>query len=269
MDWIYENLRKLREKKPVVQNITNFVVMNTTANALLAIGASPVMSHARDELEEMLNIADSLVINIGTLDEHWIASMEKAVKVAKNLEKPVVLDPVGSGATKYRTETALKLLETGNINILRGNFSEIQSLLGTGKTRGVDSFSYDQEIAEKLVVESAEKFNTTVAITGKIDYVSDGNKIFMVENGNSLLTRVTGTGCMVTAIMGAFLPVDIPIRAAVSSLVIFGIASEKAYEESPYPGSFHVKLYDWLYRIDEKLIEEREKVREIGIEREN
>ncbi len=269
MEWIWRNLKTLREKKPLVQNITNFVVMNTTANALLAIGASPVMSHAREEIEDMLNIADSLVINIGTLDEHWIASMEKAVSVAKNLGKPVVLDPVGSGATKYRTQTALKLLEIGDISLIRGNFSEIQSLLGSGKTRGVDSSEFNQDIAERIVVRASEKFNTTVAITGKIDYVSDGNKIFMVENGTPLLTKVTGTGCMVTSIMGAFLPVDSPIRAAVSSLVVFGISAEKAYEESPYPGSFHVKLYDWLYRMDEKLIEERGKVKEFGIKEKN
>ena len=269
MGWIGENLIKLREKKPLVQNITNFVVMNTTANALLAIGASPVMSHAIEELEDMLNIADSLVINMGTLDEHWVESMERAVIVAKKYSKPVILDPVGAGATRYRTRIAMKLLNAGEISILRGNFSEIRSLLGEGTTRGVDASGYNENIAEEIVIRGAEKFNTTVAVTGKVDYVSDGTKIFMVDNGTPLLTRVTGTGCMVTSIMGAFLSVDSPARAAVSSLVVFGIAAEMAENEAPYPGSFHMKLYDWLYKIDDEIIENRKKVREIGVEGKN
>ena len=266
MEWIGENLRKVREKRPLVQNITNFVVMNTTANALLALGASPVMAHAIEELEDMLNLADALVINIGTLDAHWVESMERAVNIAKMLDKPVVLDPVGAGATNYRTRVAMSILEKGDISILRGNFSEIKSLLGSGKTRGVDATGYDKNMAQEIAIKAAEKFNTTVAVTGKIDFVSNGNRIFMVENGTPLLGRVTGTGCMVSSIMGAFLGISSPLEAAVSTLVIFGIAAEKASEESPYPGSFHIKLYDWLYRIDERLVENRKRVREIGME---
>jgi len=264
MEWIAEALEKVRKRKPLVQNITNFVVMNTTANVLLALGASPVMAHAKDELEDMLRIADSLVVNIGTLDEHWISSMEKAVKIASEMKKPIILDPVGAGATKLRTETALKLLETGDITILRGNFGEIAALLGEhGKTRGVDSAAYEKDKAKELAFIAAKEFNTVVAVTGPVDYVSDGREVYAIYNGHEMLGRVTGTGCMVTAITGAFAAVEEPLRAAVSALVVFGIVAEKAYEEAKYPGSFHVKLYDWLYRIDGELINERAKVRKV------
>ncbi|OYT59987.1 hydroxyethylthiazole kinase [Euryarchaeota archaeon ex4484_178] len=266
MEWIGENLEKVRRKNPLVQNITNFVVMNTTANALLAIGASPVMAHAPQELEDMVNIADALVINIGTLDSHWVESMRMAVKIANSLDKPVVLDPVGAGATKYRTQIALSLLENGNIKILRGNFSEIQSLLGSGKTKGVDALGYEENIAKKTVIEASERFGTTVALTGKTDFISDGKRLFMVDNGTPMLGKVTGTGCMVTSIMGAFITVATPLEAAVSTLVVFGIAAEKAFEEAKYPGSFHVKLYDWLYQMDKKLIYERKRVRKVELE---
>ncbi len=266
MEWIGKNLRELRENHPLVQNITNFVVMNTTANALLAIGASPVMAHAVEELEEMVNLADALVINIGTLDTYWVNSMLKAVKIASQLNKPIVLDPVGAGATKYRTKVARTILEEGRISILRGNFSEVQSLLGSGRTRGVDAVGYDEYLAQELALRASEEFGLTVAVTGKTDFVSDGNRIFRIENGTPLLGRVTGTGCMVSSIMGAFVAVSSPVQASVSTLVIFGIAAEKAEEESPHPGSFHVKLYDWLYKIDEELVEKRKRVREIEME---
>ena len=265
MKWIAESLDRMRRKRPLVQNITNFVVMNTTANALLAVGASPVMAHARGELEEMLGIADALVINIGTLDEHWIASMMEAVRTAKRLKKPVVLDPVGAGATRLRTETALQLLEEGEIAVLRGNFGEIAALLGEhGKTRGVDSAAYSPDEARELAIEASREFGTVVAVTGPVDYVSDGEKTYTVENGHEMLGRVTGTGCMVTAITGAFAAVEKPLRAAVSALVVFGVAAEKAYDEAPYPGTFHVKLYDWLYRIDGELVKKLARVRQVG-----
>jgi len=256
-------LKELRRRRPLVHNITNFVVMNTTANVLLAIGASPVMAHAIEELEEMINIADSVVINIGTLDESWVESMIHAVKIANEYEKPVILDPVGAGATRYRTSTALKLIEIGDIYILRGNYSEIKSLIGEkGRTRGVDSISSGED-AKDVAVKASEMFNTTAVVTGKVDYVSNGKKCYAIENGTPMLAWVTGTGCMLTSIMGAFSAVASPLDAAIASLLTFEIAAEKAEEEAPYPGSFHMKLYDWLYRIDEELIRKRKKVREI------
>lgn len=264
MEWIGKDLEKLREKRPLVHNITNYVVMNTTANALLAIGASPVMAHAIEELEEMITLADALVINIGTLDEHKIYSMLKAVEVAKGLKKPIILDPVGAGATKLRTKTSLMLLEVGDISVVRGNFGEMAALLGEqGKTRGVDSLMYDKEAAKDLAKDVAREFGIVAAVTGAIDYVSDGKRTYAIENGTPMLGKVTGTGCMATAIIGAFLAVEKPLKATIAGLTAFEIAAEKAFEESPYPGSFHTKLYDWLYRIDGELIKERAKVREV------
>lgn len=264
VEWVGEALEKLRKKRPLIHNITNYVVMNTTANALLAIGASPVMAHAIEELEEMVGLADALVINIGTLDEHKIYSMLKAVEVAKELRKPVILDPVGAGATKLRTKTSLKLLELGSISVVRGNFGEIAALLGEhGKTRGVDSAAYDENTAKTIAKEAAREFNTVVAVTGPVDYVGDGRRVYGVANGTPMLGRVTGTGCMVTSIIGAFLAVEEPLRATIAGLVTFEIAAEKAVEEAPYPGDFHIKLYDWLYRIDGEIIKERAKVREV------
>ncbi|AEC52681.1 hydroxyethylthiazole kinase [Pyrococcus sp. NA2] len=264
MKFVIDSLERVRDRRPLVHNITNFVVMNTTANALLALGASPVMAHAEEELEEMIRIADAVVINIGTLDSSWKKSMIKAAKIAKELDKPVVLDPVGAGATKFRTEVSRKILDIG-VAILKGNFGEISALLGEhGKTRGVDSASYDERMAKEISFAASKEFNTVVAVTGKVDYVSDGNKIFAVYNGHEMLGRVTGTGCIVSAITGAFVAVTDPLKAAVSALTVFGIAAEKAYEEAKYPGSFHVKLYDWLYRINGEVIMEYAKVREVG-----
>ncbi|WP_456394363.1 hydroxyethylthiazole kinase [Thermococcus sp.] len=257
-------LEKLRRRRPLVHSITNFVVMNTTANALLAIGASPVMAHAEEELEEMIEIADAVVINIGTLDRHWISSMEKAAGIAGELGKPLVLDPVGAGATSLRTGTALKLLESGNVSVLRGNFGEISALLGEhGRTRGVDSMVYERDAAKRLALRAAEEFGLVAAVTGATDYVSDGKRIYAVENGTPMLGRVTGTGCMVTAVTGAFAAVEEPLNAAVSALAVFGIAAEKAHEDAEYPGSFHVRLYDWLYRIDGELIRKMARVRKV------
>ncbi|NJD99432.1 hydroxyethylthiazole kinase [Thermococcus sp. LS1] len=263
MEWIGEALRKVRERRPLVHNITNYVVMNETANALLAVGASPVMAHAIEEVREMVAIADSLVINIGTLSSHWIASMEEAVKAASELGKPVVLDPVGAGATRLRTSTALRLLEIGDISVVRGNFGEVSALLGEhGKTRGVDSAEYSHESARELAEKAALEFGATVAVTGPVDFVSDGKTTYAVENGHKLLGRVTGTGCMATAITGAFLAVEESLKAAVSALVAFEVAAELA-SEVPYPGTFHVKLYDYLYAVTPETVTERAKVRRV------
>ncbi|BAA30257.1 hydroxyethylthiazole kinase [Pyrococcus horikoshii] len=265
MKFIIEALKRVRERRPLVHNITNFVVMNTTANALLALGASPVMAHAEEELEEMIRLADAVVINIGTLDSGWRRSMVKATEIANELGKPIVLDPVGAGATKFRTRVSLEILSRG-VDVLKGNFGEISALLGEeGKTRGVDSLEYGEEEAKKLTMNAAREFNTTVAVTGAVDYVSDGRRTFAVYNGHELLGRVTGTGCMVAALTGAFVAVTEPLKATTSALVTFGIAAEKAYEEAKYPGSFHVKLYDWLYRINENVIRTYAKVREVEL----
>ena len=245
-----QNLKTLREKKPLIHNITNYVVMNYTANALLAMGASPVMAHARGEVEEMVGFAGALVINIGTLSSRWIEAMIKAVKKAGSLGTPVVLDPVGSGATTMRTDTSKKIIAQGAVGVIRGNASEILSLRHSdSKTKGVDSIHSVDEAAETATV-LARELGSTLAITGPTDLVTDGERIIKVANGHELMGYVTGTGCTATTTIGAFLAVDEDtVSATATALAFFGLAGEKAAEKASAPGSFMIALIDALYTI--------------------
>jgi len=245
-----ENLEVLRAKKPLVHNITNFVVMNVTANALLACGASPVMAHAQEEVEEMTSLAGALVLNIGTLTPYWVDSMLLAGKKANALGVPVILDPVGSGATRLRTESARKLSGELSVSVVRGNASEVLSLAGgDSKTKGVDSIHSVEDAAEAAVILSRE-MGTVLAITGPVDLVTDGDRVLRVRNGHELMGYVTGTGCMATAIIGAFLAVDSdPVEATATALAYFGLAGEKAAAGAQAPGGFQVGLLDALYTI--------------------
>jgi len=256
-----ENLKLLREKKPLIHNITNFVVMNYTANALLACGASPVMAHAQEEVEEMVSFAGALVLNIGTLTPYWIDSMLKAGKRANELNTSIVLDPVGSGATKLRTDSAKRLIDELSISVVRGNASEVLSLAQKGsRTKGVDSIHSVDDAADSALTLSRE-LNTTLAITGVVDLITDGKEIHRVSNGHELMRFVTGTGCTATVIIGAFLAVDSnPLTATTTALAYFGLAGEKAARKASTPGSFQIGLLDALYSIDEKQIEEGAKI---------
>jgi hydroxyethylthiazole kinase len=250
-----ENLKAVRDKKPLVHNITNYVVMNVTANALLACGASPVMAHAAEEVEEMVSYAGALVLNIGTLSPPWIEAMIKAGKRANALKIPVILDPVGSGATRLRTDTAKRLIEELSIQVIRGNASEIISLTKEGPgvtTKGVDSIHTVDQAIEKATALSRE-FNTLLAITGAADLITDGKRVGRVMNGHEMMSRLTGTGCMATAIIGAFLAVDPdPFRAASTALAYFGLAGEKAAVKGLGPGSFQTELLDALFLMKEE-----------------
>ncbi len=256
-----ENLKKLREKKPLIHNITNYVVMNYTANALLACGASPVMAHASEEVEEMVSFAGALVLNIGTLTPYWVDSMLKAGKRANELNIPVILDPVGSGATKLRTDSAKRLIDEVSIKVVRGNASEVLSLAHEGsKTKGVDSIHTVDEAADAALTLSKE-LNTTLAITGKVDLITDGERIYRVSNGHDLMGYCTGTGCTATVIIGAFLAVDPdPVTATTTALAYFGLAGEKAATKAQSPGSFQIAMLDALYTIDEKQMEQGAKI---------
>jgi hydroxyethylthiazole kinase len=257
-----ENLKNLREKKPLIHNITNYVVMNYTANILLAIGASPVMAHAPEEVEEMVSFAGALVLNIGTLTPYWIDSMVKAGKKANEMGVPVILDPVGSGATKLRTNSAKMLIDELSITVIRGNASEVLSLAREdSKTKGVDSIHSVDEASEAALALAAE-LGSTLAITGETDLITDGKRIHRVSNGHRLMGFVTGTGCAATAITGAFLAVDgDPVTATTSALAYFGLAGEKGAEKAEGPGSFMIASLDALYTIDEKQLEEGAKIR--------
>jgi hydroxyethylthiazole kinase len=250
-----ENLRGVRERKPLVHNITNYVVMNYTANALLACGASPVMAHAAEEVEEMVSLAGALVLNIGTLSPPWIEAMLKAGKRANALHVPVILDPVGAGATRLRTDSAKRLIEGLSIQVIRGNASEILSLGGEksgSRTKGVDSVHTVDQAAETAMA-LAKELRTTLAITGAVDLITDGERVYRVLNGHEMMGRVTGTGCTATVIIGAFLAVDPnPLEAATTGLSFFGLAGEKAAAKTLAPGSFQIALLDALYEMKEE-----------------
>jgi hydroxyethylthiazole kinase len=245
-----KNLAAVREKKPLIHNITNYVVMNYTANALLAMGASPVMAHAQNEVEDMASFAGALVINIGTLEDDWITSMMKAGKKASELNTPIILDPVGSGATALRTNAAKTIIEETRLSVIRGNASEILSLRhADSKTKGVDSIHSVDEAAQTATV-LARELNTALAITGPVDLVTDGERVVHVSNGHPLMGFVTGTGCTATTTIGAFLAVDNdPVSATATALAFFGLAGEVAGQKNEAPGSFMIGMLDALYTI--------------------
>jgi hydroxyethylthiazole kinase len=253
-----ENLMALREKKPLIHNITNYVVMNYTANALLAMGASPVMAHAQNEVEDMVAFAGALVLNIGTLTDDWISSMIKAGKKASRLNTPIVLDPVGSGATPLRTNSARNIISQTKITVIRGNASEILSLRDeNSKTKGVDSIHSVDEAAE-AARNLADELHTKLAITGPVDLITDGTRVLRVSNGHPLMGYVTGTGCTATATIGAFLAVDNdPLSATATALAYFGLAGEVAAETASAPGTFMIQMLDALYTITPKELRER------------
>ncbi len=245
-----ENLKKIRDNKPLIHNITNFVVMNYTANVLLAMGASPVMAHAENEIEEMVAFAGSLVLNIGTLTDEWVDAMVLAGKKATALGKPIVLDPVGSGATGMRTAAAQRILAETGVSVVRGNASEILSLCaGKAGGKGVDAL-HAVDDAGMVAKQLARDLQTTIAITGPVDLVTDGTRIVRIAGGHSLMPVVTGTGCSATAAIGAFLAVDPdPFSAAATGLAFFGIAGEQAGVVSAGPGTFMINLLDALHSL--------------------
>jgi hydroxyethylthiazole kinase len=251
------DLAAIRERKPLVHQITNYVVMNETANATLAIGALPVMAHAPQEVEEMASAASALVLNIGTLSDEWIEAMIAAGLAANAAGVPVVLDPVGAGATEYRTDTCRRLLDVLELAVVRGNSAEIATLAGRpAEIRGVEAIGANG--GPDLAREAARSLGCVVAVTGPVDHVSDGETVNSVANGHELMATVTGTGCMSTAITGCFLGVQPhALTAATGALVAFGVAGEDAAESAKGPGSFHVALYDALYALDPETLDSR------------
>jgi hydroxyethylthiazole kinase len=255
-------LRQLRERKPLVHQITNYVVMNETANATLAVGALPVMAHAREEVEEMVALAGALVLNIGTLSPSWVEAMIAAGKAANAFGIPVVLDPVGAGATRYRTDTAKRILSEVDVTVLRGNQGEVATLVGvTAEVRGVESIGVADDAAD-LARTAARSLGLVVSVTGVVDRASDGERVLTVANGHELLASVTGTGCMSSAITGCFLAVkrDAPLEAAAEALAAFGVAGEDAARDAKGPGTFHVNLYDALAALDPATLDGRARI---------
>lgn len=243
-------LEQIRTQSPLVHNITNFVVMNNTANALLAIGASPVMAHAVEEVAEMAGIAHALVINIGTLSPEWVKAMLLAGKTAAQRGIPIVLDPVGAGATAFRTATCLEIIEQCKPTLIRGNASEIMALVDAqSKTKGVDSLAAS-EAAVASAQNLAKATGAVVVISGPIDYITDGTRMAQVHNGSTLMTKVTGLGCTATALAGAFAAVSSnAFEAAVDAMACMGVAGETAALEANGPGSLQMHFLDTLYHL--------------------
>ena len=259
---IWQDIERIRAERPLVHNITNYVVMNTTANALLAIGASPVMAHAIEEVEEMVSLARALVINIGTLSTPWVKAMIKAGKKARRRKIPVVLDPVGCGATRFRTAVAQKLMREVVPTIIRGNASEIRSLLGRkAGTKGVDSRHAPAEVLDEARALSISA-GCVVSVSGPVDLVVEGNAVVRISNGHPMMARVTGMGCTASAITGAFAAVNPQsLKAAAHAMAVMGIAGEMAAERSAGPGSFQMHFLDTLSVIRESDIVRRLKMR--------
>jgi hydroxyethylthiazole kinase len=255
-------LSTLRARRPLIHQITNYVVMNETANATLAIGALPVMAHAPEEVEEMASSAGALVLNIGTLSTPWIEAMLLAGRAANVAGVPVVLDPVGAGATSFRTETAKRILDQVDVTVIRGNAGEVATLIGEkAEMRGVDSLGAASP-AEAIARSAASSLACVVAVTGPVDRISDGEHGFRVANGHELLGVVTGTGCMSTAITACFLAAkpEQPLEAATEALAAYGVAAEDAAVGANGPGTFHAALYDGLYNLDPATLDSRAKI---------
>ncbi|MCM3569551.1 hydroxyethylthiazole kinase [Neobacillus mesonae] len=246
-------------ENPLVHNITNTVVTNFTANGLLALGASPVMANAPEETADMAKIARSLVLNIGTLTVQTVEAMILAGKSANEHHIPVIFDPVGAGATPFRTESARKILSNVNVSVIRGNAAEIANVIGKQwEIRGVDAGAQAGNVMN-LAVTAARQLNCHVVITGKEDIATDGNTTYVVENGHPLLTKVTGTGCLLTSVIGAFAGVEQDVlKAAVAALTFYGVAAEKAADKTAHmgPGSFQIEFLNQLSLVSDEEIQQ-------------
>ncbi len=257
-----EKLENVRKQMPLIHNITNYVTVNDCANLLLACGASPIMSDDIEEVCEITSICSGLNINIGTLNQTTIASMFAAGKKANELNHPIILDPVGVGASKLRTETALKLTNEIQFTVIRGNISEIKTLaLGAGSTKGVDANIADMVTEETLdsTVQFAKDFsakmNAIIVITGAIDIVADADKAYIIRNGHPMMSKITGAGCMLTALTAAYICAnpDNYLEAAVASVCAMGLCGEKAFLRllpSDGNSAYRNYLIDQVYNLD-------------------
>jgi len=269
---VHKNLEKVRAGSPLVHNITNFVVMNSTANALLALGASPIMAHAPEEMDELTAIVGALVLNIGTLSTPWIESMILAGKAAAKRPIPVVLDPVGAGASTLRTETSVRIMNECSPSIVRGNAFEVltvaaatgavdasrvhAALAEAGGSRGVDSAHSGEGVAD-IARALAGHAKCTVVISGPVDTITDGTCLARVNGGSKLMPKVTGMGCAATALCGAFAAVvNDPFEAAVSAMAVMSAAGAKAAAKANGPGTLQAYFYDALYNIMDSEIDE-------------
>ena len=247
---LFADLAAIRDGKPLIHNITNFVVMNQTANVLLAVGASPVMAHAAEEVEDMVAFAGALVLNMGTLWPELVDSMVLAGKKANQLGVPVIFDPVGAGATALRTDAARRIMGEVKISVLRANASEAMITGGVqAQIRGVDSVEDGESIGD-IARTIAVEHRMVVAVTGATDVITDGARTLLCRNGDPMMGRVTGTGCSSTSVVAAFCAVQKDYwRAASEALTYYALCGQIAAQNAPGPGSFEMALRDKLYNI--------------------
>jgi hydroxyethylthiazole kinase len=254
-------LERVRTQSPVVHHLTNWVTIYDCAQVVKALGASPVMAHAREEVEEMAGIASALVLNIGTLTVEMVEAMKLAASSANARGIPVILDACGAGATSFRDRKCFELLDEGRIDLIKGNASEVARISGAQvRTRGVDAAAVDLDL-EEVARSLARRRQGTVVITGPEDLVADGSRRFVVSNGHPFMSRVVGTGCMAASVIGAFAAVEPDLAlAAAAGLVCFNVAAELAAELSSGPGTFKVNLFDSLYNLNESALALRQRV---------
>lgn len=250
---VSELLGKVQQHKPLVHNMTNVVVTNFTANGLYALGASPVMAYSPDEVADMAKIAGALVLNIGTLSRELVDAMIIAGRSANAHGVPVLLDPVGAGATTFRTESALRILKEVQISLVRGNAAEVAHLVGESREiKGVDGGGCAGESHVKLAIRAAQGLRTTVVITGVEDVITDGTTVRVISGGHELLTKVTGAGCLLTSVLGAFAAIEPDLMlSGAAGLAFYGAAAARAAEltSDVGPGSFQVALLDELAKL--------------------
>lgn len=263
-------IEQVRKINPLVHHITNYVTVNDCANACLAIGASPVMADAIDEVEDMTAISSALVLNIGTLNVTKVESMIAAGRKANALGIPVVFDPVGCGATPFRNHMAQELMENVHMSVVRGNISEILSLGGEQvKTKGVDAGEADETLAVSVAKTLAVHWKTVVVISGAIDVVTDGDRVIYIKNGCPEMSAITGSGCMCTTMIGAFCGANKEniLEASAAAMVTMGLSGERAWKSYGKQGlgHFHMGLIDELGKMTGEILEEGASYEEHGL----
>jgi hydroxyethylthiazole kinase len=254
-------LVKIRTQHPLIHHITNFVVMNDTANITLAFGALPVMAHAKEEVKEMVGAAGALVLNMGTLTPKWIKAMLMAGVRANQINVPIIFDPVGAGATSFRNEAAEAITSNLHLAVIRGNSGESGALAGAGGlVKGVESVEGVSD-PQKVAADLAQMEETVIAISGKRDILSDGHRSLGVDNGHVMLKTITGTGCMATTAIAIFCAVESDyLTAASAALAVYGLAAEKAAKVAKGPGTFRSALLDAVYNLTPEEVEKGVKI---------
>ena len=251
-------ISRIRDEKPLILNITNAVTMDFIANGLLSLGASPIMSQAEEELDDLIRISSAVVINIGTLNESFIQLATRTMQIANQLDKPIIFDPVGAGASRYRTDTTMKLLCKNKVAIIRGNAGEILAIAGeAAATKGVDSIAKSDAVIDQAKKVSSE-FSATILMSGKTDVVIENNQLELFDRGSDLMPTITGSGCLLTAVVAAFHAVEKNrFLAASTAAVFYGVCGEIAATCSSHPGSLKPVFIDALKQPYEKTCYEK------------